>query len=71
MIVRSGIQSVVMMTVSDMNYMELRDVMDTVEKAGADAFGFLPRILDRGVVDALGMDRPACQQQKQQEQDAV
>ena len=52
MIVRSGIQSIVMMTVSDMNYMELRDVMDTVENAGADAFGFaryVPTAEDKSV----------------------
>lgn len=40
MIVRSGIQSIIMMTVSDINYRELGDIMDTVEKAGCDVFSF-------------------------------
>ncbi len=40
MIVRSGIQSVIMMTISDINYKELRGVMDAVEEAGADVFSF-------------------------------
>ena len=37
---RSGIQSVVMMTLSSLNYQELPDIMDAVEEAGADAFTF-------------------------------
>ena len=36
----AGIQSVVSMTVSEKNYRELPDVMDAVERAGADHFGF-------------------------------
>ncbi|MBQ6398922.1 MAG: radical SAM/SPASM domain protein, ACGX system [Clostridia bacterium] len=36
----AGIQSVVSMTVSERNYRELPDVMDAVEEAGADHFGF-------------------------------
>ena len=36
----AGIQSVISMTVSERNYRELPAVMDAVEKARADAFGF-------------------------------
>lgn len=40
MIVHSGIISVIMMTISEMNYKELAEVMDAVEEAGADIFSF-------------------------------
>ena len=40
MISRSGMQATVMMTVSQINYKELPDVMDTVAAHGADRFAF-------------------------------
>ena len=40
MIVRSGMLSVIMMTVSEMNYRQLPEVMDAAENAGADVFSF-------------------------------
>ena len=36
----AGIRSLIMMTVSDLNYREFPEVMDSVEKAGADVFSF-------------------------------
>ena len=40
MISRNGIRAHVMMTVSQINYKELPDVMDAAEKYGADSFSF-------------------------------
>ncbi len=39
-IVKAGISSTIMMTVSSLNYREVPDVMDAVEAAGADGFSF-------------------------------
>ncbi len=51
-IVKAGLQSLVMMTLSSINYKELPDIMDAVEAAGADEFAFaryVPTSKDKSV----------------------
>ena len=48
MISRSGMEAGVMMTVSELNYKELPEVMDIAEKAGADVFTFARYVPEPG-----------------------